>query len=95
MRRISVWLPVLALGLGIITGCGRGAGQSGEAEQATEGAEQLAIRPLTVLREAAALTAVRDAEPWGRYWVEPNALEADLSAAPGLAYSLIVGDNTV
>ena len=53
-----------------------------------------AIRSLQVTRHAAQLAVNGDAEPWSRYWAEPDTVYADLSHTPGLAYSLLVGNNT-
>ena len=88
MKRFFLFILVLILLLALAPGCGKGPAQPGSAHKAP------AIRPLSVYREAAALTAVEDAVPWERYWAEPDTVNADLSAYPGLAYSLIVGDNT-
>ena len=77
---------VLAL-LCLLAACGKPAGKA-------EPPKPPAIRALEVTYRAAQLTALEDAEPWGRYWVEPDTVYADLTHSPGLAWSLVVGEST-
>ena len=77
---------VLAL-LCLLAACGKPAGN-------TEPPKPPAIRALEVTYRAAQLTALEDAEPWGRYWVEPDTVYADLTHSPSLAWSLVVGEST-
>ncbi|MBR5701281.1 MAG: hypothetical protein IKX47_02345 [Oscillospiraceae bacterium] len=88
MKRPAARLLMLLVSLCLLAACGQ-KGVSHEAPMPP------AIRSLTVTRWVEELTPVGDAEPWGRYWYDPDRIEADLSHAPGLAYSLVVGNNTV
>ena len=84
MKRDFARLLVLSLLLCLVTGCGT----PGEAPLPP------AIRNLAVKRLVLEPAALGDAEPWSRYWAEPDTVNADLTHSPGLAYSLTVGNNT-
>ena len=99
MKRILGGILVLALLLLVcLPGCGNSAREEGptgtETPKSAEGSKPPAIRPLAVKRVAAELTAVGKVEPWEDYWLSPRTVKDDLSGAPGLAYSLIMGDDT-
>lgn len=87
MKRMTARLLIFLLLVCLLTACGQKGTPAGSLRPP-------AIRSLTVTRSAVQLTALGDAEPWGRYWYDPDHIDADLSHAPGLAYSLVVGDNT-
>ena len=87
MKRTTARLVIFLLLVCLLTACGQRGTPAGSLQPP-------AIRSLTVTRSAVQLTALGDAEPWGRYWYDPDHIDADLSHAPGLAYSLVVGDNT-
>ena len=68
------------------------------AAQALRTGAALSVTPLARVHTGAALTTVDGVEPFGEYWMEweegTTEVAADLTGAPGLAYSLTISDRT-